>query len=225
MSIKDLSYYDRPREKASLKGLDSLTNAELLAILICTGTKEKSALEIAYEMLCEFNGINGIINASTNDLKKIKGISEAKALRIISGLYLYERALLEEAFNSFTIKGIDEIGRYFVSKIGKESQEIGYVVVVDSKNKVINIKELFRGTVTCFNASPQLILKHVMSIGRRFIFIHNHPSGIIEPSEKDLVFTSSLDVASVSVGLEFVDHLIVNENNYLSMRKMFENYN
>ena len=210
--------YERPREKASLYGLESLTNAELLAILISTGTTEKSALTLAYDLLAYFGGINGIISATINDLNSIKGISNAKALRILSGVTLYERALLERTFLNLDIKGRDSIGKYFANKIGNSHQEIGYVAVVNSKNKLIHMKELFKGSSSSFISDPKLILKFVMGEGTRFYFIHNHPSGVLIPSDKDLLFTSTLDLVSMSLGIELVDHLIVNSETFISVR-------
>lgn len=217
MSIKDFPIQERPREKASMYGLNALTNAELLAILISTGTKEKDALQLAYELLASFGGVNGIIQATSSELKKIKGISYAKALRILSGIVLYERALLEKACHNLNIKGKDAIGNFFVSKIGSSNQEVGYVVIVDSKNKVLHFRELFRGTCSSFSADPMLILRLVIGEGNRFYFIHNHPSGCLVPSDKDINFTTQLDVCSMTMGMELVDHLIVNESSFISV--------
>ena len=218
-NIKNMSYYDRPREKASLQGLENLSNAELLAILISTGTKQYSAIDIANELLSKFNGINGIIKAQISELMEIKGISVAKALRIHCGLYLYERALLEERFNKLRLNNVQSIGKYFIAKIGKSLQEIGYVVIVDKNDKVIKINELFKGTISRLDGSHQLLFRQVMGEGKRFYFVHNHPSGILIPSDNDLKFTSNLDMISITLGLELVDHLIVNDNDYISVIK------
>ena len=217
-----MSYYDRPREKASLYGLENLSNAELLAILISTGTKNHSALDIAYALLSKFNGINGIINAQTNELTTVKGINFAKALRIHTGLYLYERALLEDRALKINLSKKDSIGEYFVTKIGKLSQEVGYVVVVNYFDKVLKIVELFKGSMVSIQSNPHLILKEVIGIGNRFYFIHNHPSGELIPSQLDLSFTSSLDVLSTTMKIELVDHLIVNDKGFLSIKKFIK---
>ena len=219
MSIKDMSFYDRPREKASLYGLENLSNAELLAILISTGTKNCSALDIAYSLLSKFKGINGIIKAHTKELTTIKGINFAKALRIHTGLYLYERALLEDRAIKIDMSKTQSIGEYFVTKIGKLTQEVGYVVVVNHFNKPIKIVELFKGTMKGIASNPHLILKEVIGIGEKFYFVHNHPSGKLIPSELDLKFTSDLDMLSLTMRIELVDHLIVNDKDFLSLKK------
>ena len=223
MSIKDMAYYERPREKAGLYGLENLTNAELLAILISTGSKSGSALDIANRLLEEFNGINGVIKASTKELTRIKGISVPKALRILSGLYLYERALLENAKLNIN-NGVKSIADYFINKIGKLNQEVGYVVVVDKKDRVLKIIELFKGGEHSLNASYELVFKEVKGLSDRFYFVHNHPSGIIEPSKQDLEFTSKMDIFSTQYNLELVDHLIVNASCYCSIKNYMKNY-
>lgn len=214
-----MSYYDRPREKASLYGLENLSNAELLAILISTGTKNYSALDISYNLLSKFNGINGIIKAQTNELLEVKGINYAKALRIHAGLYLYERALLEDRALKINLSKKQSIGDFFVTKIGKLNQEVGYVVVVNYSDKVLKIIELFKGSITGISSNPHLILKEVMGVGNRFYFIHNHPSGVLIPSKEDIQFTSSLDMLSTNMKIEFVDHLIVNDRSFISIRE------
>lgn len=222
MSIKDMSYYDRPREKAFLYGLENLSNAELLAILISTGSKNNSALDIAYALLSKFNGINGIIKAQTNELLEVKGINYAKALRIHTGLYLYERALLEDRALKINISRKQSIGEYFVTKIGKLNQEVGYVVIVNQSDKVLKIVELFKGSMGGIESNPHLILKEVIGVGYRFYFVHNHPSGILSPSYEDIEFTSSLDVLSTTMKIEFVDHLIVTDKGYISIKEFIK---
>lgn len=223
MSIKDMSYYERPREKASLYGLENLSNAELLAILISTGTRNKSSLDIANELLTTFNGLNGIIRASINELTSVKGINYAKALRIHSGLFLYERALLEERTLKLGINKKESIASYFIAKIGKLTKEVCYVVIVNSKDKVMKVIELFKGTNCAINGSYHQILKEVIGIGNRFYLIHNHPSGDLTPSENDLVFTTNLEVIAMTMRMELVDHIIVNDSNYLSIREFQNN--
>ena len=218
MSIKDMSYYDRPREKATLYGLENLSNAELLAILISTGSKNNSALDIAYSLLSNFNGINGIIRAHTNELTKVKGINYAKALRIHAGLHLYERALLEDRALKINISKKKSIGEYFVTKIGSLSQERGFVVVVNYFDKVLKIIELFKGSMSSIQSNPHLILKEVVGVGKRFYFIHNHPTGELIPSAMDLQFTSSLEILALTLKIELVDHLIVNDKDYISIK-------
>ena len=223
MSIKDMSYYERPREKASLYGLENLSNAELLAILISTGTRNKSSLDIANELLTTFNGLNGIIRASINELTSVKGINYAKALRIHSGLFLYERALLEERTLKLGINKKESIASYFIAKIGKLTKDVCYVVIVNSKDKVMKVIELFKGTNCAINGSYHQILKEVIGIGNRFYLIHNHPSGDLTPSENDLVFTTNLEVIAMTMRMELVDHIIVNDSNYLSIREFQNN--
>lgn len=215
-----MAYYERPREKASLYGLENLSNIELLAILISTGTKNKSALDIANELLSEFNGLNGVIRASTHELTKVKGINYAKALRIHSGLFLYERALLEDRAIKLGIAKKESIASYFVAKLGKLTREVCYIAIVTPKDKVIKVTELFKGTNYIISGSYNQVLKEVIGIGNRFYLIHNHPSGDPYPSENDMKYTSNLDFLAMTMGIELVDHLIIGENSYCSVREI-----
>ena len=156
-NIKSMSIYDRPREKAMLLGIDSLSNSELIAVLISTGTKDKSAIDISNDLLTKFNGVNGIIRAHINELCELKGINYAKALRLHAGLILYERAILEERILNINLKGVDSIGSYFVAKIGNAPQEIGYLVIVDNKERVIKITELFKGQKSKMELSSKIL--------------------------------------------------------------------
>ena len=170
-----------------------------------------------------FNGLNGIIRASINELTSVKGINYAKALRIHSGLFLYERALLEERTLKLGINKKESIASYFIAKIGKLTKEVCYVVIVNSKDKVMKVIELFKGTNCAINGSYHQILKEVIGIGNRFYLIHNHPSGDLTPSENDLVFTTNLEVIAMTMRMELVDHIIVNDSNYLSIREFQNN--
>ena len=216
-NIKAMSIYDRPREKAKLLGIDALSNSELIALLISTGTKDKSAIDISNDLLTMFNGVNGIIRAHVNELCEIKGINHAKALRLQAGLILYERAILEERILNINLKGCESIANYFVAKIGHLQQEIAYLVIVDSKDRVIKMTELFKGQKTKMELSSKLLLRNVIGQGNRFYLIHNHPTNNLVPSQVDLEFTGRLEFTCLSLGIEFIDHIIVGENGFISV--------
>ena len=218
-NIKSMSIYDRPREKAKLLGIDSLSNSELIALLISTGTKDKSAIDISNDLLTKFNGVNGIIRAHINELCELKGINYAKALRLHAGLILYERAILEERILNINLKGVDSIGSYFVAKIGNAPQEIGYLVIVDNKERVIKITELFKGQKSKMELSSKILLRNIIGQGNKFYLIHNHPSNNLVPSRKDLEFTGQLEMTCLSLGIEFLDHIIVGKETYLSINQ------
>ena len=216
-NIKAMSIYDRPREKAKLLGIDSLSNSELIAILISTGTKNKSAIDISNDLLTRFNGVNGIIRAHVNELCEIKGINHAKALRLQAGLILYERAILEDRILKINLKGVESIANYFVVKIGNLQQEVGYVVIVDGKDRVIKMIELFKGQKTKMELSSKTLLRNIIGQGNRFYLIHNHPTDNLEPSIEDLEFTGRLEMTCISLGIEFLDHIIVGKEKYITV--------
>lgn len=222
--IKDIPKTDQPREKALFYGINSLSNAELLALLVSSGTKNHSALEVSYEMLSHFNGLDGIVNASINELTKINGINKIKALKLKASFILYERAREETHIGNFSLKGREEIALYFHDKLYKQVQEKAFVVIVDGKNNVKSIKEIFKGSTHKMTISPKLIIREVMEKGIRFFLIHNHPSNICEPSNEDMITTSQIEMMSYTFGLQLVDHLIITKDNYYSIsdNKRFE---
>ena len=215
--IRDIPLGERPREKALLYGVNTLSNAELISLIIAFGTKEYSALDVAYELLAKFRGIDGIIKASVSDLTKINGISHAKALKMKAAFLLYERAVIEEKENEVNLKGTEEIAAFFQKKLANSVQEKAYVVVVNGKNKVISIKELFRGTSHKLTISPRMIISNVINIGSRFYIIHNHPSNIAFPSDEDKTATGEVEFLSFSFGVKMIDHLIITKDSYYSM--------
>lgn len=215
--IKDIPKTDQPREKALFYGINSLSNAELLALLVSSGTKNHSALEVSYEMLSHFNGLDGIVNASINELSKINGINKIKALKLKASFLLYERAKEETHIGDLKIKGREEIALYFHNKLYKQVQEKAYVVIVDGKNNVKSIKEIFRGSTHKLTISPKLIIKEVIEKGSRYYLIHNHPSNICEPSNEDRMTTSQIEIMSYTFGLQIVDHLIITRDKYYSI--------
>ncbi|MDD6301746.1 MAG: DNA repair protein RadC [Bacillales bacterium] len=218
VKIKDIPREERPREKAYLYGLSTLSNAELLALLLQTGSKEKSALELSYELLARYHGIYGVFHCSTDELMKVKGISKTKALKLKASFLLYERAMQDNLLSDSNFE-IDRVALYFKHHLANEVQEAAYICVVDKSNHIIAIKELFKGTKGQIVLSPQIILKNVIENGSRFYLIHNHPSGNVYPSREDLETTAALDLMSLSLNIIFIDHLIIGQNYYYSINE------
>jgi len=215
--IKDIPKTDQPREKALFYGINSLSNAELLALIISCGTKNHSALEVGYELLSKFNGISGIVKSSVNDLRSVEGINKVKALKLRAAFILYERALEEKIEGNLNIKGRENIALYFKQKISSLSQEKAYVVIVDKRHKVICIRELFKGSQHKLVISPKMVIKEVLDKGSMFYLIHNHPSNICDPSDEDRATTSQIEMLAYPFGVSLIDHLIITKDNYYSL--------
>ncbi len=218
--IKDIPCLDRPREKAYLYGLDCLSNAELLAIIISSGYKQASALDIAYELLSKFGGIDKVVNAGINELMCIKGISKAKAVKMAASFYLYKRSLKENAFSDIKRYSEYDVAKIIHSMIIDSSQEVLFLVIMDKSNHILGIQELGKGSEDSIAISETLIIKHTLKYGgRKFYLLHNHPSNNLNPSKQDILFTGQLDTLSFSLKLELIEHLIITNIGYYAIKQ------
>ncbi len=214
MKIKALSKEERPREKALTYGIESLNNRELLALLLRTGYKGCSALDVADSLLSNFSSLRNVLNASASELSQIRGISKVKALEIISIGELSKRAEKEERTRLINPK--DVFLRYGNSLSSNDGEKI--ILISLNRNKQIireHIVSLNNESFTSISIqnSLSLVLKD-MAIG--FILIHNHPSGLPLPSKQDITFTDKLRMSTDSLGLKFFDHIILSKNSYFS---------
>ncbi len=214
MKIKALNKEERPREKALTYGIESLNNRELLALLLRTGYKGCSALDVADSLLSIFSSLRNVLNASASELSQIRGISKVKALEIISIGELSKRAEKEERTRLINPK--DVFLRYGNSLSSNDGEKI--ILISLNRNKQIireHIVSLNNESFTSISIqnSLSLVLKD-MAIG--FILIHNHPSGLPLPSKQDITFTDKLRMSANSLGLKFFDHIILSKNSYFS---------
>ena len=214
MKIKALSKEERPREKALTYGIESLNNRELLALLLRTGYKGCSALDVADSLLSNFSSLKNVLNASAFELSQIRGISKVKALEIISIGELSKRAEREEKTRLSNPK--DVFMRYGSVLSSNEGEKI--ILISLNRNKQIireHVVSLNNESFTSISIqnSLSLVLKD-MAFG--FVLIHNHPSGLPLPSKRDITFTDKLRMSADSLGLRFFDHIILSKNSYFS---------
>lgn len=219
MKISDLPPLERPREKALHYGISSLSNHELLALLIGSGYIDYSASDVAYQMLSESGGLINLSNKTIHDFLKIKGIGEGKAIRIMSCFELAKRItrnspLEEKSVNSTQTAFLKY--RFMFSHLQKEHV---YLVILDKKYRVIHEASLYLGTSSEVNCSAIEIAQEVIiHSGTYFYLIHNHPSGNLSPSEEDISFTTELINTSKKLNLVLLDHLIISERGYFSFK-------
>ena len=214
MKIEALSKEERPREKALTYGIESLNNRELLALLLRTGYKGCSALDVADSLLSNFSSLKNVLNASAFELSQIRGISKVKALEIISIGELSKRAEREEKTRLSNPK--DVFMRYGSVLSSNEGEKI--ILISLNRNKQIireHVVSLNNESFTSISIqnSLSLVLKD-MAFG--FVLIHNHPSGLPLPSKQDITFTDKLRMSADSLGLRFFDHIILSKNSYFS---------
>lgn len=217
-SIKTWAEDDRPREKMASNGAAALSNSELLAILIASGTKEKSAVEVAKEILrLGDNDLNKLGKLSLNDLKKVKGIGQAKAITITAALELGRRRHSDIPKISASITNSKMLADYFISRLKDLAHEEFHVAYLSQSNKILKMESVSRGGITGTVADPRIILGNALEVkATGIVLCHNHPSGNLKPSRADTELTQKLKQAASFMDIRVLDHLIVSEEGYFS---------
>jgi DNA repair protein RadC len=218
-SIKNWAEDERPREKLLNKGSASLTDAELLAILISSGTKEKSALDLAREILAfAHNNLHELGRLSTMELRKIKGIGEARAITITAALEVGRRRQINEGLQRTIVGKSADIAEVAIPLLKDLSHEAFCVFFINQSNKVLRYELVSNGGLTGTVADIRLILKSaILYSANKLIIAHNHPSGNLQPSNADKELTHKLKEAAQMMDIKLLDHIIVAGTNYFSM--------
>lgn len=217
-SIKNWSEGDRPREKLLSKGKAALSDAELVAILIASGSKNESAVDLSKRILASVdNNLNALGKLSIKQLIEFKGIGEAKAITIAAAMELGRRRRGEAALEKHKITSSKSVFELMQPIIGELHHEEFWIVYLNNSNKVIQKNQLSKGGITGTLVDVRLVLKNALEVGATgLILAHNHPSGTLKPSEADKQITNKLKVASESLDIKVLDHLIITENAYFS---------
>lgn len=219
LSIKSWAEEDRPREKLLLKGKAALSDAELIAILLRTGVKGSSALDIAKKILHQVNGdLNELGKLTVADLKKLeKGLGETKSISIVAALELGRRRQSSEIREKPVIRSSRDSFEYIYPEIADLQHEEFYVLYLNKANRVLTHRHISSGGVTGTVADVKIILKHAVELlASSFIAVHNHPSGNLKPSQADIELTKKLREAAKLLDVSLLDHLIIGEKNYYS---------
>lgn len=217
-SIKDWSQDDRPREKLRDKGKSSLSDAELVAILIGSGNREESAVGLSKRILASVeNNLNALGKLSIKQLMMFKGIGEAKAVSIAAALELGRRRRGNEALEKSKISSSVSVFELMQPVIGELPHEEFWIIYLNNSNKVIQKNQLSKGGITGTLVDTRLVLKTALEVGAvALILAHNHPSGTLKPSEADKNLTQKLKNAAQSLDIKVLDHLIITETSYFS---------
>ncbi|MDG2447223.1 MAG: DNA repair protein RadC [Flavobacteriaceae bacterium] len=217
-SIKSWSVEDRPREKLLIKGKNSLSKAELVAILIGSGNKDESAVDLSKRILASVNfSLHELGKLTVKKLTKFKGIGEAKAITIVSALELSRRRRSERALIKKKIDSSRSVFELMQPIIGELFHEEFWVIYLNSSNKVLMKSFLSKGGITSTSVDLRLILKSALQIGAvGLVLAHNHPSGALRPSGADKNITKKIKKAAEILDIKVVDHLIITENSYFS---------
>lgn len=216
-SIRSWAEEDRPREKLMLKGSAALSDAELLAILIGSGTRGESAVDVCKSILRNVhNNLNELGKLSVNDLRKYKGIGEAKAITIVAALELAKRRRTAEVKEKEKISGSKDVYEYFHHLADLHNEEF-WVMFLNRANKIISAQKLSQGGITGTVADIRLILKNALdNFATSIILCHNHPSGNINPSAEDKELTKKVRETAKLLDISVLDHIIVSDGSYFS---------
>jgi DNA repair protein RadC len=217
-SIKNWAADDRPREKLLSKGAAILSNSELIAILINNGSKDKSAVDLAKEVLrLGSNNLNELGKLSLKDFQKIKGIGIAKAITIAAALELGRRRQAAATLDKPVVQSSKDIAQYLKALLKDFTYEVFAVLFLNQANKINHFEIISRGGITGTVADPRIILKKALEEDATSIVLsHNHPSGSLKPSKADEVLTQKIKEAAHYFDIKVIDHIIVSEEGFYS---------
>lgn len=213
MSIRDWPEDDRPREKLLRLGAQALTEAELIAIFLRTGTRGRSALDVARELLAEFKSVRGLLTAERTALCNAPGMGLARYATLQAVLELARRHFQELMQNGPALLNPQATRDFLHMRLRDLPHEVFCCLYLDNRHRVIAFEELFRGTVDGANVHPREVVKRALAHNAAaLILAHNHPSGVAEPSQADQLITQRLKEALSLVDVRVLDHLIVGDN-------------
>ena len=210
MAITDWPLQERPRERLLALGPQSLADAELLAILLRTGVKGKSAVDVARQLLGRFGSVAALLEAGTERIAEIPGLGDAKLAQLRAALELARRALKEDLSSRDALSSPRAVRDYLRLALAGREHEVFVALLLDAHHRVTASVELFRGTLTQTSVYPREVVKCALRHNAAaVIFAHNHPSGVAEPSHADEILTRSLKAALALVEIQVLDHFIV----------------
>lgn len=218
--MKDLPQEVRPYEKCISHGASALSDAELLAVLLRTGSKEESSIGLAYRILSECAGednLAALCRLSHDRLCRIKGIGKVKAIQIQCAIELGRRLMTSERKNKISFSHPEQIASYFMPRMKDEKQENVWVLLLDGKCRVVHEEKIYEGTVKASLISPREIFILALEKEAVYLFLlHNHPSGDPAPSNDDFSMTERIRESGRLLGIELLDHIIIGDQSYIS---------
>lgn len=222
ITIKELPELERPYEKLELYGEKTLSDAELLAIIIKTGTKDETSVEIAQKLLklndTETENLNYIQMLTIEELMQIKGIGKVKAIQLKAVGEIAVRMFKTSNYKKITIREPHDLARILMSELKFERNEKVKIVILNNKNEVLKIQEIASGGANFANVSIKDIMSEPIKMkAPKIILVHNHPSGDSTPSKLDIEFTEQLYEVTSLIGIQLVDHLVIGNMNYTSI--------
>ena len=219
MTIQDMTLEERPREKMILNGPDSLSDAELLAIIIRSGTQKLNAIQLGQAIIKKADNIRYLQDLTIEELKSINGIGETKAVQIKAALELSKRIASFKP-EKYKIKNPWDIYKYYMESLRYQYKEIFKVVLLNTKNEIITDIDISIGTLNSSLVHPREVFREaIRRSSNKIILLHNHPSGHSEPSKEDKNITNRLKECGELIGIEVIDHIIIGDGVYFSFKE------
>lgn len=220
ISINDLNDTDKPREKLVRKGVEKLSEEELIAILLGSGSKKEDVLTVSKKLWTYISSLHRYSELNINDLMTIDGIGLSKASTVIAALEFSKRLNVREKVDEFSVNSPKSVVDIFMNILKDELKEHFYVILLDTKNKIISWDEISKGDLNSSIVHPREVFKYALKLSANSIIcLHNHPSGDPTPSVEDIKITKRLNDVGRLIGIELVDHIIIGYNKYVSLRE------
>lgn len=220
-TIREMADSEKPREKLMNNGCGSLSNQELIALLLHTGTKDQSAIRLAENLLNRFGGIEGLYDLSFEELISIKGIKMAKACTLLAAIALGVRVAQADARERIQLNDPETIANYFMPHLRYEPKEIFRILFLDTKNQMVYDLPVTSGILNASLVHPREVFREAIRRNvNAIVCVHNHPSGNPTPSPEDIAITRKLVDAGNIIGIKVLDHVIIGDRDYRSMRAM-----
>jgi DNA repair protein RadC len=219
MRLLDIPKTTRPRERLLNMGSHTLTDAELLAVMLGTGLPGQNVLELAQSLLDSFHGLAGLLQASPAELQAAKGLGgSARRAQLLAVLELSRRVLLQKMRKRDLLNNPDSVTQFLQLQMGGYLQEVFAVILMDTQYRLLSFQEMFRGTINQTSVYPREVVKLALDQGAAAVILaHNHPSGDVRPSAADSTLTRTLQTALSMVDIKVLDHIIVGPGIHWSM--------
>ncbi|MGM9923786.1 MAG: DNA repair protein RadC [Bacillus sp. (in: firmicutes)] len=220
MMIRDFPSSERPRERFLREGPKSLSNQELIALLLRTGTKSESVIQLAERLISHFDGLRLLQDASIEEMTSIKGIGEAKAIQLSAAVEVGRRINNLCYADRYVIRSPEDCANYCMDDMRFLSQEHFVCLYLNTKNQVLHKQTVFIGSLNASIVHPREVFKEAFRrSAASIICIHNHPSGDPTPSREDIEVTKRLVECGKIIGIDILDHLIIGEKKYISLKE------
>ncbi|NKC15351.1 MAG: DNA repair protein RadC [Gammaproteobacteria bacterium] len=212
MKIRDWVRSERPREKLAERGADALSDAELLAIVLRTGTAGTNAMDLARGVLNRYGGLRRTLDLGLADLQHTPGLGLSKAASLVAALELARRYFAEDIKRGTQLQSPRDTAQFLSARMRNYPNEVFACLFLDTRHRVICFEEMFRGTINCASVHPREVVKRALSHNAAAVILaHNHPSGMTEPSESDAAITRQLKDALELIDVRVLDHFVIGD--------------